>query len=311
MNLLQQSWKITWKNKILWIYGLILSISAGIFIFLDQTGKGGEKMTVSEIKALEVEMQIFAERHWMGIIIAMIVALIILGSIIWVSVISKIGLIHETGVIAQNNGLQYEPANIKRGWKKGKEKFWRAVGLDVLVAVAEFIVIIAVKTPLNTLYKNGALSIAIPLTAFAVLILIPFILMFFSIQILGLRKIILDDKKIFQAISEAYDLFVNHWKKIVLTLLALVSTIIVSGFFYVIICSILLLPIAVIALVLSILIGMGSEGLSLGVLVFMVPSVPLCVFFAMIALVFQESTWSVLYQKIKRISVERSQKEIR
>jgi len=311
MSLISESWKITWRNKVLWIYGLVLSVSAGIFIFLDQTSDGGEKLTSAEMKVLETETQIFVEKHWVGIVIISAIALVIFCFIVWTLVISKIGLIHETGKIAQNNDSQYEPANVKRGWAKGQEKFWRVIGLDILVVMAELIVIFAVKAPLSVLYKNGALSVAIPLTVFAVAILIPFILMFFSIQILGLRKIILDDKKIFQAILEAYDLFINHWKKIVLTALVLLSTIVVSGFLYMIVCSILLFPIAMIALVLSILVGMGAEGSLLGIMVFMIPSIPLCVFFAMIALVFQESTWSVLYQKIKKISIERIQTEIR
>jgi len=300
LSTLSSAWKITWKNKILWVYGLILSVIAGFFIFIDQTGKGGEKLTPAEIKALEVEMQVFAEKHWIGIIIAMIIGLIIFGIIVWTSVTSKIGLIYETGVIAQKNSESRDDVvKIKRGWKKGREKFWQVIGLDIMIAIAEFVVIFAVKTPLNMLYKNGALTVAIPLTIFAVLILVPFILMFLSIQILGARKIILDDRKIFQAISESYDIFTMYWKKIVATLLLFILAITVSGFLYTILCAILLLPVAVIALVMVILMGMGSGGLSIGLLIFAIPAIPFGIFFAMLTLVLQESVWSVLYQKIK------------
>jgi len=300
LSTLSSAWKITWKNKILWVYGLILSVIAGFFIFIDQTGKGGEKLTPAEIKALEVEMQVFAEKHWIGIIIAMIIGLIIFGIIVWTSVTSKIGLIYETGVIAQKNSESRDDVvKIKRGWKKGREKFWQVIGLDIMIAIAEFVVIFAVKTPLNMLYKNGALTVAIPLTIFAVLILVPFILMFLSIQILGARKIILDDRKIFQAISESYDIFTMYWKKIVATLLLFILAITVSGFLYTILCAILLLPVAVIALVMVILMGMGSGGLSIGLLIFAIPAIPFSIFFAMLTLVLQESVWSVLYQKIK------------
>ena len=300
LSTLSSAWKITWKNKILWVYGLILSVIAGFFIFIDQTGKGGEKLTPAEIKALEVEMQVFAEKHWIGIIIAMIIGLIIFGIIVWTSVTSKIGLIYETGVIAQKNSESRDDVvKIKRGWKKGREKFWQVIGLEILIAIAEFLVIIAIKMPLSSLYKNGALAIAIPLTIFAVLILTPFMLMFFSIQVLGVRKIILDDKKIFSAISESYDMFTRYWKKIVATLLLFILAIAVSGFLYTILCAILLLPVAVIALVMVILMGMGSGGLSIGLLIFAIPAIPFSIFFAMLTLVLQESVWSVLYQKIK------------
>jgi len=304
MNTLQKSWKITWKNKILWVYGLILSVIAGFFIFIDQTSKGGGKTSSQlSVDSYQLQQKIisdFAEKYWAWIIVIMLVSLVIFGIIIWTSIISKIGLIHETGVMAQKNSESQDSAvKIKRGWKKGREKFWQVIGLDIMIAIAEFVVIFAVKTPLNMLYKNGALTVAIPLTIFAVLILVPFILMFLSIQILGARKIILDDRKIFQAISESYDIFTMYWKKIVATLLLFILAITVSGFLYTILCAILLLPVAVIALVMVILMGMGSGGLSIGLLIFAIPAIPFSIFFAMLTLVLQESVWSVLYQKIK------------
>ncbi|TRZ77164.1 hypothetical protein D4R87_03415 [bacterium] len=307
MKTLQNAWKITWKNKILWIYGLILSISAGIFIFIDQIGDGSEKLNPAELKTLEDGMQAFAEKHWIGIIIAIIFSLIIFGFIIWASVISKIGLIHETGMAAKDDDKepQNKVTNIKRGLKKGREKFWRVIGLEVLIAIVEFIVIIAIKYPLSVLCKNSVfVSPRLISLGLTVLILIPFILIFFSIQTFGVRKIIMDDKKIFSAISESYDLFIKFWRKITLTLILFISSIAISGFLYTILCAILLLPVAIIALILAILIGVGYKGLSVGIFIFVIPAIPLCIFFAMMAMVFQESIWSVLYCELKEKLIE-------
>jgi len=299
LKTLSDTWRITWKNKILWIYGVVLAVSATVFITINQIGNKGT-LNSTEVKVLEIEIRAFAERYWVGIIITAVAVLIIFCLIIWVSVISEIGLIHEANTAYRNDNV-----NLKRGWKKGREKFWQVVGLEILIGAVEFLVILMVRMPLSVLYRNGALAVAIPLTVFIILVLIPFLLIAFSVQILGIRKIIIDDKKIFQAILESYNLFIDYWKKIIITLLILISTVVVTAFLYTIVCLILLLPVAIIALIIASLIGINSGGVPIGIFIFVIPAIPFSVFAIMMATVFKESLWSVFYEKIKRLSAER------
>jgi len=299
LKTLSDTWRITWKNKILWIYGVVLAVSATVFITINQIGNKGT-LNSTEVKVLEIEIRAFAERYWVGIIITAVAVLIIFCLIIWVSVISEIGLIHEANTAYRNDNV-----NLKRGWKKGREKFWQVVGLEILIGAVEFLVILMVRMPLSVLYRNGALAVAIPLTVFIILVLIPFLLIAFSVQTLGIRKIIIDDKKIFQAILESYNLFIDYWKKIIITLLILISTVVVTAFLYTIVCLILLLPVAIIALIIASLIGINSGGVPIGIFIFVIPAIPFSVFAIMMATVFKESLWSVFYEKIKRLSAER------
>jgi len=299
LKTLSDTWRIIWKNKILWIYGVVLAVSATVFITINQIGNKGT-LNSTEVKVLEIEIRAFAERYWVGIIITAVAVLIIFCLIIWVSVISEIGLIHEANTAYRNDNV-----NLKRGWKKGREKFWQVVGLEILIGAVEFLVILMVRMPLSVLYRNGALAVAIPLTVFIILVLIPFLLIAFSVQILGIRKIIIDDKKIFQAILESYNLFIDYWKKIIITLLILISTVVVTAFLYTIVCLILLLPVAIIALIIASLIGINSGGVPIGIFIFVIPAIPFSVFAIMMATVFKESLWSVFYEKIKRLSAER------
>jgi len=124
-KVLKRAWEITWRYKILWIFGLLASLGQG------GGGGGGSnyRFSSSDWEGWQIEPE------FTGAVIAAIVGVacvaILIGIALWVvSVIARGGLIAGVQQVEDEGGTKFGQA-----WRVGRKRFWTLFGINVLVAV--------------------------------------------------------------------------------------------------------------------------------------------------------------------------------
>ena len=135
-DVLSQSWKIIWKHKVLWIFGLL----AGCGTASTSTGNGGVTYQVDAPTGLEqyfadLDPGLVALYAGLGILIGLIVLILVifLGTVGRVALIRGTKLSHE-GAARLTFGELFSAST---------PYFWRVFGLTLLVAILAFVVVTA------------------------------------------------------------------------------------------------------------------------------------------------------------------------
>lgn len=193
-------WKQAWQHKTLWIFGFF--ISGGGFGFLSNTGdqlkiKHPIDLSLPNLKNLVAEHMAF---------ILLLAAVALLAFLIWIifSTISVGGLIDAAGQLKRG-----EVYSFGRAFKIGAHYFWRIFGIGILmfiVAVAFIIMLVIVGVI--------TFKIAIGLGILSLLILIPVFLVCTFMLLITLsmahRYIILEDRMVFDAITDGFNLWTSN-----------------------------------------------------------------------------------------------------
>jgi len=144
-NVLTRAWQIIWKNKILWIFGILASCTRGgggggcggntgyQFSSGDQPPFADDQFT----RQMEQIVQWFTENWWVLVAIAIVLILLALVFAL-IGYIGKIGLIRgtymaETGATSLNFGELFSGS---------LPYFWRVFGLSFLIGLAFAVIII-------------------------------------------------------------------------------------------------------------------------------------------------------------------------
>lgn len=146
-KVLSRSWQIIWKHKVLWIFGILASCArangggsgGGGGKTGYQTGPNGSTPfpTDQVEQGMQQVEQFLNENLW--IIIAVILAIILLSFIFYaLGLMGRIGLIK--GTFKAENGA----ASLSFGelWSESMPFFWRIFGLNFLLGLAVFILIV-------------------------------------------------------------------------------------------------------------------------------------------------------------------------
>jgi hypothetical protein len=132
-EVLSRAWQITWKHKVLWIFGILAGCSAN-------GGSSGNNFQYrQEAQNMPPEVQRIIDRIIgnPAIIAGIIVLICILATLLLVlSTIGQIGLIK--GVQKADQGA--ESLSFGEIWNASMSYFWRVFGLFVIIALLSFIV---------------------------------------------------------------------------------------------------------------------------------------------------------------------------
>jgi hypothetical protein len=134
--LLGRAWKITWENKILWVFGILAALGSG--------GGGGSNSGFRfDRSSPQVPPQIqrfFDQAGPMLVAVAIgvaCVAVILALVLIVLSVIGRGGLI--SGVLKAESGSK---VTFNEAWSAGVSNFWRLFIIQLAVGVAGFVVML-------------------------------------------------------------------------------------------------------------------------------------------------------------------------
>lgn len=228
-EVLSRAWKIIWKNKILWIFGILASCSQG-----GNGGGGGGGGGQSGVQFDGGEMNLppwmdgffrnierFFENLEPAQIILFVIAMIVLGLVIWaitlaLSTVGKIGLIQGT---QQADG---GAATLSFGqlFNDGKPYFWRILLLDLLVGIAGFLLVLILILPvvLLTIATIGIFLIClIPL----ICLMVPIGWLISAYLIQANVAIVVEDLSIIEGLQRGWEVFRDNFGNLVVMALIL------------------------------------------------------------------------------------------
>jgi hypothetical protein len=160
MGILKKAWTVTWRYKILWLFGLFAGAGGGggsINYSLPSNSSGSGTGGLSSA-ASTAQFEAFMTRY-LGLIIIVALFFVVLGLLLWIiGVAARGGLIHLV-----NDAEERREVRASAGWQAGFAKWWRvfAVGfladLPVLILGLVVLVIVVVGT-IGTIAASRASS---------------------------------------------------------------------------------------------------------------------------------------------------------
>jgi hypothetical protein len=143
-EILTRAWQIVWKNKVLWIFGILASCargggggSSGGGNSGYRSGSGDSPFSTNQFEQFGEQAKQFVENN-LWIIIAVAVAIILLSLLAYfLGMMGRIGLIK--GVAQAEKGTALSFGEI---WAESMPFFWRIFGLNFLFGLAFLVLIV-------------------------------------------------------------------------------------------------------------------------------------------------------------------------
>ncbi len=161
-EILSKAWKITWKHKILWIFGILAGCSnnGNRFNFQGSNrspSSSGELPGGFPIPEVERFFEQIPEETWIMVaVIAVVVILVLVALTVFLSTIGRIGLIRGT---LQADQPQATTLTFGGVFRDSTPYFWRIFGLDLAVGLVLTVVIIAlIVVPLVMAFTSMNIS---------------------------------------------------------------------------------------------------------------------------------------------------------
>jgi hypothetical protein len=201
-EILGQAWRITWKHKVLWLFGILAGCSqgggGGNQFNYRTSGSGGAPGGFPGAEQFER----FAERpEFVAIVIALVVLGILIGLAVFVlSIIGRGGLIGGARLAEQNGTVTFGEA-----WRIGVRCFWRLVGIGLLVALP-FLAVLILTVAGGVLTAGLGLICLLPLLCVVILALIPVGIVAHFAQF----AVVIDDLRAIEAFRKGWAILKNN-----------------------------------------------------------------------------------------------------
>lgn len=196
IKILKDAWNITWKNKFLWWFGLLIALGSPGMNF--NFNPGGDE-NINDSMFQKASDFIIQNIHW--VITGIIFFAIILIILTIIGIIARAGLIKSIDSICKN-----KTANFKQGMREGKKYLGKLFLLGLSIFFLVFTSMILLSLPVIFLAVNKAYAFAIFLGILAFLILIPAIALATFLYIFGSLYTVLADLKLWNALEKSYEL---------------------------------------------------------------------------------------------------------
>jgi len=217
LEILKRAWAITWGNKFLWWFGLLISfgfpnLSYNYNIPLNNYKKGSDIDAGKEVigKAMG-----FAVSHY-KIITAVLIALIILAVFFLI-----IGILARGGLIKTIHDIDNKrKKSFREGFKEGKRYFWRLLFSGLLVNIFLIGTGIILFLPVIFLFYMKSFLLGFVTLFLAIIIFLPLLIISSFLKNYSSMYIVLGDLKILSSLENAYALFrKNIFSSIIMALL--------------------------------------------------------------------------------------------
>jgi hypothetical protein len=214
-EVLTRAWKIVWKHKVLWIFGILASCGRGGGGGNGGGGNGGNNNFNSsgpDLPPQVMQWLQWMQDHFTQFIVIMIALLCVIWIVVaFLSTIGKIGLIRGT---AQADGGA-ESLIFGQLFSESTPYFWRMFGLSLILSLPFVIVLVALVAGLAVFAAASASSggnnigflgiIPIMLGCFCLLIPVMFVVNMIIRQ--SERTIVLEELGVMPAISRGWEIF--------------------------------------------------------------------------------------------------------
>lgn len=206
-RILRRAYDITIQHKFLWVFGALIALGSGGGNF-NGGGGSGESVTPQEQEFFN-KIDGFANQYWLAII-ALVAFVFLLLIVIWVmGTISRGALIDSANKV--DDGIH---ADIKSGFHRGLHFFWRIFGIGLVFFALMMVVLAVILTPVIYFIVMKQFAPAIFIGIMGLLFFIPIAMFFGIISQLALLFAVMMERRVFAAISEAYDLLFKNFSAV-------------------------------------------------------------------------------------------------
>jgi hypothetical protein len=233
-EILKQSLIMTWKNKFMWFFGLLI-----FFGSLNFSLKIDTKMLSTLSEEFQAAARFIQNNPGNSF---MTILLLVAGTLIlfFLRVIGISGIIKSA-----NNIVIYKQSTIKAIISETKKYLSRLVLLEIIINAAIFIILIIFLTPIAYLFTLKANVLAITSFVIAVLIFVPLAIVAYYLRRYAYFFIVLSDTKIKMALEMAYELLRKNIKASLI--MACLSIVMGVAFFLAVLIFIILIFIVAVA----------------------------------------------------------------
>jgi hypothetical protein len=274
-EILSRAWEITWKHKVLWLFGILIALTS-------QSGNGSSSGGGSSTsyqydipsegvdilpdnwlmlinQTIEFLESIPAEVYFFIIVGIFILAVVFMIVNIMLSALGKTGMV-KGALLVENEELEGETLRFGEVFTSLKPFYWRVLGLNLIVAVvfiAIFLLFFAIFAGIGILTFGVGIFCLIPLLC----LLVPVVLVLSIFVNQSIVAMVVEDLNIIEAFQRGWDVFTNNLGNlIVMGLILIIGSFVIN--------LVIGLPIALVVTpaVISTILGLmsGTQGLVFG-----------------------------------------------
>ncbi|MBU0649212.1 hypothetical protein KJ969_03915 [Patescibacteria group bacterium] len=215
-QIIHQAWMITWRNKFLWVFGFFAAflINGGVYDvvvkMLSRTtwlSVSWQELTQDPLSSIPLVNDLILKN--INLSSAGYIALAIF-IILFALIFICLSVIGQGSLIFSVQSLLIKKKINKNVIDVGLLKFWPMFGINILLKVALFLLVIFITFPLALLLSQSILLNTL-LHLVSYLVFIPLAIIFYLMAILAGCYVVLRKKKILTSIALAWDLFRRNW----------------------------------------------------------------------------------------------------
>ena len=304
-EILTRAWQIVWKNRVLWIFGILASCGRGGSSFNSNFSRGGDGGfgTPSDLPPQLMQfLQAIEENLTAFIVITVAVVCIIWIVAIFLSTIGKIGLIRGTSQIdGGTEGLIFGQL-----FSESTPYFWRIFSLSFLLGLPVIVVVMLLAAGLAFFAVSASSgsdagtvgSIAlVPILIGCVCALIPLMVVIQMITRQAENAIVLENMDVLPALSKGWDIFRKNLGPIIIMAIVLAVINFAAGLIIAIPIIIVVLPAAI-----AFALGEAQNWTPLAIAgVCLCLYIPISLLLNGIAIAYTESAWTLTYLQLTRV----------
>lgn len=221
-KILGESWKITWRNKYLWFFGLFvafLEVGGEYNTLLRYLFRGSAEGGLPFWNRL-VDVGVFSDQAIrnigqqeplavLSLLFVFLVIIALICFIVWLTAVSQAGLVNNSSYYL--TGKKYTKDDFKIGIKSGTKNFLPVLILNIIIKIIIFIGFFIISLPIVlSITKQSAAPIDYTYILFFI-ILIPIILSASFIIKYAIAYVVIKGKGIGESIKNGFQLFIKNW----------------------------------------------------------------------------------------------------
>jgi hypothetical protein len=224
-DVLKKSLAITWHHKYLWFFGLFAAVLSGVGSYDLPTGQGPDSwfspfyngfysffhQGITGGGIFDALATAFKDNPLatFAFLVFSVVLLILTVFLLWLTIVSEVGLINNSAKIISSNGKK-EKTTIGEGVEVGIKNFWPVLGYNLITSIVITFLLFLVSLPLIFVVPGSSIKIAW-LYSLLFFVFIPLSLVIYFICKYAICFKVLKGKSFVDSIVDALKLFGKNW----------------------------------------------------------------------------------------------------
>ena len=218
-NILKQAWRLTWRNKYLWWFGIFAALlgNGGEFeiLFNNAGANPGQALFPSWQRIFSTG--VFSGRtltnignlfrhdtlNMIFVLVACLIVLAVCLFLVWLVVVSQAAVVNNTAAV-----IKQKEHTLREGLDSGILNFWPVLALNIIVKAAIYILLMAISLPV--IFYQGNFNASI-FYIIALIIVVPVTIILSFIMKYAVAYVVINKSKVVPAILQSYRLFKENW----------------------------------------------------------------------------------------------------